>query len=221
MLKAIIFDNDGVLVDSEPLHHLAEQATVAQLGYEITEQDFMQYVGVSSKIMLTGWIEKFQLNITLEELGEIHEKNLMRQFKTNLQPTSGIIELLNNLKKQPLKLAVASSSTGKLVRTGLEKVGFYDHFETIVCGDEVEEAKPDPIIYLKTAGRLNVQPDECIVIEDSFPGVTAARAAGMFCIGYKNANSGDQDLSRANYIITHFDELTNGKLKEIYNSLFI
>jgi len=218
MIKAIIFDNDGVLVDSEPLHHAAEKETLASFGLEITQEDFLQYVGVSSKNMINDWIQKYGLNTTFEEISKIHDQNLIRRFEAHLQPMPGIMELLEYIKQKPLKLAVASSSSQELVKTGLDKLGIYELFETVVCGDQVEVAKPDPAIFLKTAQRLEVQPQKCLVIEDSHAGVTAAKAAGMVCIGYKNTHSGNQDLSKADYIITTFDELKNSTLKAILGS---
>lgn len=216
MIKAIIFDNDGVLVDSEPLHHTAEKETMAKYGVDITEKDFMKYVGVSTEKMINDWIQEFNLNVTFDEIANLHQRNLIRQFKAHLQPTPGSLDFLCYLKNQALKLAVASSSSHALVKTGLNKLDIYNLFETVVTAEEVEEAKPHPAIFFEVAQRLGMQPAECLVIEDSYAGVTAAKAAGMLCIGYKNTHSGDQNLSEADYIITHFDELKNGKLMEIF-----
>ncbi|MBN1352467.1 HAD family phosphatase [candidate division KSB1 bacterium] len=217
MLEAIIFDNDGVLVDSEPLHHVAEIQTVAAYGYKLEPADFMRYVGVSTEIMLRDWIDQFNLDATVEELGERHQENLIHQFEANLLVMPGIPELLADLSGHSQKIAVASSSTRILVQTGLQKLGLWDYFDAIVCGDDVQRTKPDPMIYFEVARLLELPPAACIVIEDSFTGVTAAKAAGMCCIGYQSANSGQQDLSQADYLITRFDELRNGKLPDIFN----
>jgi HAD superfamily hydrolase (TIGR01509 family) len=208
MFQAVIFDNDGVLVDSEPLHHRAEAATMRHFGAEINADDFKAYVGLSMAKMLGDWIDKFKIKASIEEMIRFHEANLQNIFQEEVQPTPHVLPLVHHLRQKNYLLAVASSSTRALVELGLRKLGILSLFNSVLCGDEISHLKPDPSIYLKTADRLQVAPANCLVIEDSHVGVIAAKAAGMFCVGYRNANSGNQDLSLADLIISDFRDLT-------------
>lgn len=207
MFQAVIFDNDGVLVDSEPLHHRAEAATLRHFGVELEEDFFKAYVGVSMRQMLADCIGKFRITAPIDAMIQFHEKNLLKIFQAEVTPTPHVLPLLDYLHAKNYRLAVASSSNRVLVEVGLRKLGILERFESILCGNEITHLKPNPEIYLTTAARIQVAPADCLVIEDSSVGVKAAKAAGMFCVGYRNENSGNQDLSPADRIITDFREL--------------
>lgn len=209
MIEAVIFDNDGVLVDSEPLHHLAETQTLAQFNIDFTEEDFKKYVGIGWHKMLSDWIVTYNLPTTTEKLREIHERNLINAFEKYVEQTPNVEKFIIALKNKNYKLGVASSSSRVLVETGLRKTRLLHYFDLVVCSDNVKNTKPDPEIYLLTADRLGISPEKCFVIEDSSTGVKAAKAAGMQCGGYQNPNSGNQDLSRADVIFKDFFELQN------------
>lgn len=216
MIRAIIFDNDGVLVDSEPLHHRAEAATMRHYGAEIDEEDFKAYVGMSMARMLKDWIEKFQIKADIDEMIQFHESNLRKIFQEEVRPTPHVLQLVEYLRGKNYQMAVASSSSRGLVEVGLRKLGIFLLFDSILCGDEVTHLKPNPSIYLQTAKRLAVKPQDCLVIEDSNVGVRAAKAARMRCVGYRNASSGNQDLSQADVIISDFrDLIQNGNLFQL------
>src|SRR5690606_3322721 len=110
---------------------------------------------------------------------------------------------------------LASSSPVKLINIIVDRLEIRHHFDYLVSGEEVERGKPFPDIFLKVAELYNIEPSDSLVIEDSHNGVLAAKAAGMTCIGYKNLNSGNQDLTKADIVIGHFDELSDKVLKEL------
>ena len=118
-----------------------------------------------------------------------------------LEPVTGIPGLLAEIKDAGLKLGLASSSGRDFIEIVLTKLDILDYFDVIVSGEEVEKSKPDPDIFLKTAGNLGVNPEDCLVIEDSRHGVKAAILAGMKCIGFRNPNSGTHDLSLADAVV--------------------
>lgn len=207
MIKAILFDNDGVIVDSEPLHQQAEKQTMAEFGVQITEADFIDYVGIGAKKMFGDWIAKYNINIAVEVLIPAHEKNLIKIFQENVVPTPNVVKFIQQLVKENYLLAVASSSARALVEVGLKKYDLLRYFRAVVCGDEVEQTKPAPDIFLRAAEKLDVLPEHCLVIEDSNAGIRAAKAAGMQSAGYQNENSGKQDLSLADVVIADFFEL--------------
>jgi HAD superfamily hydrolase (TIGR01509 family) len=207
MVKAVIFDNDGVLVDSEPLHHVAEKRTLARYGVDLNEEEFSLNVGIGWHKMLCEWIKKFNLPVTPDELQKIHEQNLVNIFLEQVEPTPNVIQFIENLLEDGYRLGVASSSSRIVVDTGLKKSNMLRYFETIVCSEDVKRTKPDPEIYLLAARQLGAKPAECFVIEDSSTGIKAAKAAGMICAGYRNENSGEQNLTQADLIFEDFRDL--------------
>jgi HAD superfamily hydrolase (TIGR01509 family) len=192
---------DGVLVDSEPLHILAERKTLASFDLEIHDAEFQAYMGSTAKIMLGDMIRKHNLETTLDSLYPIHLKNLLNLYREKVHPIPGIPQLLMDFRNRDYPMAVASSSDQVLIRTVLEKFQWDSYFNAVVSGEEMERVKPYPDIFLEAARRLKAHPSQCVVIEDSTNGVRAAKAAGMRCIGFKSPNSHNQDLAEADGIV--------------------
>ena len=206
MIKAFIFDMDGVIVDSEPLHFELNRRILRDFGLEIPDEVFHNYVGITNEEMWTDFIERYRLNTTIKEL-QAKEDLLKKEVFKDLQPIKGIPELLANLKRDGIAIGLASSSSREFIEMVLEKLGIRHYFQAIVSGRELTRSKPDPEIFLRTAALLNVEPADCLVLEDSKHGVEAAKRAGMKCIGYQNPNSGPQDLSRADKIVHTLENL--------------
>ncbi|HHE37130.1 MAG TPA: HAD family phosphatase [Candidatus Cloacimonetes bacterium] len=226
--KAIIFDMDGVILNSEPIYYEVQMKFFRELGINISADEYSTFVGLSQTEMWKRILKKFdstsirQLTDGVEyNFSTLNKINLLEELITknnklnyqhfskleNLKPTPNLIDFINELKNKNIKLAVASSTTKKLVDLILEKLQIRHFFEVIVSGNEIKNGKPEPDIFLKTAELLKVKPEECIVIEDSFNGVKAAKSAGMKCIGFQKFNSGEQDLSDADLIVNEFNEL--------------
>jgi len=200
-IHAVIFDMDGVLVDSEFLHIKAEKKTFSPYGIELSKEEINTYMGMGVKMMLKSLIQKYSLPLTGEALFRIHEKNLSEIFQEELEMMPGAMEIISYLKNRKIKLALASSSSLYLINLILQKMHLKSIFDVVLSGEEVANGKPFPDIFIKTAELLNVQPDRCVVIEDSKNGVTAAKNAGMLCIGFKSPNSKNQDINRSDYIV--------------------
>ena len=207
MIKAVIFDLDGVMVDSERVHIEAEKQTMLKYGVRISSEELRRYTGTTARFMFTELVEKYKLNTTFEKIFSEKEEILFKLMEKNVQPTKGIIELLEKLKRENIKLAIASSSHKRLITYVLEKLNIVDLFDSIVSSEDVIYGKPNPEIFLRAANELNVNPVECSVIEDSKLGVEAAKSAGMKCVGYRNPDSGNQDLSKADVVIDNFSAL--------------
>ena len=212
MRKAVIFDMDGVIAETEHAHIVAEKQTMLRYGIEISEDELHEYTGTTAKVMFTSLIEKYKLNTTFDRIFKEKEEILFRLLEEDVQPTKGVIDLLRKLKKMKIKLAVASSSHKRMIEYVLKKLKIIDLFDSIVGAEDIDRSKPDPEIFLISAKRLNVKPEECTVVEDSKLGVEAAKKAGMKCLGYVNPSSGKQDLSKADFVADDFCKLDIQKL---------
>lgn len=206
--EAVIFDMDGVLIDSEPLHFSAAITLLKRLHVETSEEYHNKYVGCSDPVKWKKIKNEFNIKSSLQEILDMSvstKLELLRQ--TDCNPIEGIPELLKSLYVRNIPVAVASSSPGKFIKEVINKIRIEKYIKTWVSGENVEKSKPEPDIFLKTAELLQVNPRGCVVIEDSKNGVIAAKKAGMRCIGFKNINSGRQDLSKADIIVDKIKDI--------------
>jgi HAD superfamily hydrolase (TIGR01509 family) len=211
MIKAVIFDMDGVIIDSEPKHIKFEQELFHSLGAAVNRKEHLRFIGTTSQYMWDCIKRKYKLEQTVDELVRL-DRDKYFEFLINddsLAPISGVNELIAKLKKDNLKLAIASSSPIEVIKYVISKLGLAEYFDLVVTGDYVTRSKPYPDIFLYAAEKLSIEPINCLVIEDSENGVNAAKNADMKCLGFKNLNSGNQDLSRADMIIENFNEFNN------------
>lgn len=201
-MKAVIFDLDGVIIDSEPLYLEINIKTFKYFGIHASEEDFNHFVGMTDVGVYTTLKEKYQVPYTIEEMLDYHSELVWDTFyHLEAEPIEGIRELLQTLKDHHVPTAIASSSPKKIIEVIIHKFKLADYFQLIVSGQEVAQGKPAPDIFLETAKRLTISPADCVVIEDSKNGSIAAKKAGMKCIGFQNLNSGNQDLSNADVIV--------------------
>lgn len=184
MLKAIIFDMDGVLVDSEPFIREAAVNMFAERGVTVQPEDFLPFTGAGEDRFIGGVAEKYDVALdperdkdrTYEIYGEI--------AKGKLHPLPGVHDFIDRARSKGLKLAVASAADKVKVEINLREMGLSrEIFDAVVTGSDVTHKKPDPEIFLKAAELMGMQPAECLVAEDAMNGIKAARAAGMRCLG--------------------------------------
>ncbi|WP_149096374.1 HAD family hydrolase [Paenibacillus terrae] len=206
-VKAVIFDMDGVLVDSEPIYFEIERSSFAHFGASMTEKEHHTYVGVTLESMWRQVLDRHQLTNTVEEALSYHRKNVMQTMVAHesLVAIDGLERWLDWLQDREIPVAVASSSPRELIDLIMEKTGLGRYFDIRITGEEVSQGKPAPDIFLYAAEQLGIAPAHCIVIEDSRNGVQAAKSAGM--LGFHNPGSGRQDLSRADRRIISYDDL--------------
>ncbi len=220
MIKAVIFDMDGVIVDSEPIHIEAEKQTLLKYGVKITTEELRTYTGTTAEFEFNDLIKKYKLNTTAVTLFAEKEVVMFKLLEERTEPTRGVIDLIKSLKQQGFKLGIATSGHRKLAHYYLNKLGMAFFFDTVVCAEDITRSKPDPEIFLTAAKKLGVDPAECIVIEDAKLGIEAATRAGMKCIGYRNPNSGNQDLSKADFIIDEFTQLRKRSIITLYRKKY-
>jgi HAD superfamily hydrolase (TIGR01509 family) len=214
VLKAVIFDMDGVIVDSEPIHHRVERQLFEKYGLAISQEEHQTFIGVSTRDMWSQIKIKHKLQLPIDELVQLRDRFFLHELKRieTLPAVPHVLELIAELFHQKIKLILASSSAEDIIRYTLNKLKVIDKFDHLVSGENFKNSKPSPEIFLKAIQLAEVQADECIVIEDSFNGVTAAINAGIRVIGFRNPNTGSQDLSRANLIIDNFADLDFNRL---------
>ncbi|PQP81872.1 phosphatase [Paenibacillus sp. PCH8] len=208
-IQAVIFDMDGVLIDSEPIYFEIERSSFAHFGAMMTDEEHHSYVGVTLESMWQQVLDKHQLTTSMEDILAYHQHNVMKTMLAhpNLKAMPHVERWLSWLHEQHIPIAVASSSPRALIDLIMDKTGLGRYFELRMTGEEVALGKPAPDIFLVTAEMIGASPSNCLVIEDSRNGVQAAKSAGMRCIGYRNPGSGNQDLSKADLQISSYDEL--------------
>lgn len=217
MISAIIFDMDGVIVDSEPVHYDIETSVMTELGISITEKEYHAYVGRTAMDMWTDLIDRFKLDISVEEVIQKSRAMYHHRLHYTDQPHAidGTVALIKGLHEMGKKLVLASSSTLENIHLVIGKHQLSQYFDQIVGGDEVTCGKPDPEIFNLAATRVKTLPSQCLVIEDSRNGVAAAKAAGMRCIGFNNPSSPGQLLYDADLVVTDMSELTAHNIFDI------
>jgi len=210
MRKAVIFDMDGVLADSQPFHFEVDQAVLAACGHDVPLAVVQQYAGMSNPNRWAKYKADFALAKSVEALIALHVATIMARLDAaELQAIPGVHELLAMLKKRGLRLAVASSSSYDFIYKMLDKIGIRDAFTHIVSGEDMQNSKPAPDIFLHAAKMLDCATEDCVVVEDSASGVRASVAAGIACVGYRNLNSGVQDLTGADWVVEDFAALVD------------
>ena len=213
MISGVIFDMDGVIIDSEPMHYKVFMRYAKEtLGLDITGEEYNTFIGSTNTRIFTVLKEKYHLKAGVSKMVNEYDKNI-EEFLLSSQeiilPIKGVDILIDQLYKDNLRLAVASSAAKKRIDLVIAMFNMDKYFSVKISGEQVRQSKPAPDIFLLAAKTLGLEPEECVVIEDSKNGVAAAKAAGMKCIGYNNPHSGNQDISRADRIIHSFAELAH------------
>lgn len=205
MLKAIIFDMDGVLLDSEAAWPELEFERYSSLIHGWTREDHKKLTGLSLNDSYRMFVHEYGLNMTWKEYSGFYERSAEEVYchRANLIP--GVFELLKELKKRQIPMGLATSSPNYWLDMVFKRFPFLDYLDCVVGADEVGgRGKPSPDIYIEAVKRMNLSPSACISIEDSLNGVLSAVRAGLYSIGFRNGHNDHADLSRANEEIHGF-----------------
>lgn len=202
-IAAVVFDLDGVLVDSEPLHLRAANRVLERYGCAISEAEYIGYIGLGERATWKQWKRRYGLAPPVDELVAAHSAERCRAIAAGVEPIPGSVALARDLHAAAVPLAIASSSTRPVIDALLEALGVSALFPVRVSGEdpEVSRSKPAPDVYLAAARHLGVAPAACLAIEDSEPGVRAAVAAGMHCVAVPNRWTRHQDFSAADAVL--------------------
>ncbi|GGC91956.1 ABC transporter ATP-binding protein [Flavobacterium lutivivi] len=214
MIQTVIFDMDGVIVDTEPVHHYAYNQHFKQLNIEVSADMYAAFTGKSTKNIYTQLKETFDLKEDVQTLVEAKRKLFNEAFdsKKDLYLLDGVEELIKDLYNNGMQLVVASSSANETINKVFKRFDLDKYFKHKVSGEDFPKSKPDPAIFLQAAKIAQTSTENCIIIEDSTNGIKGANAAGIFCIGYKSFHSKGQDYTTANMVISSFDELSFEKI---------
>lgn len=209
--EAVIFDMDGVLVDSEPFYVQVEQQMFARVGAKVSHDEHLNYQGTATDRMWEIVKEKHGLTETVKELVEMTNSIVTPYFQNleTIEPMQGVTELIIKLSKNNIPLAVASSSFPDVIEIILQKTGLKKFFQVVVDSQMAGSSKPAPDIFLLTAKKLGVQPEKCLVVEDSTNGIKAAKTAGMFCIAFAGPGTEHQNQHQADWIISDYKKLNS------------
>lgn len=215
MIKAVIFDLDGVILDSEPIMDLILIQFFDEMKIKFNADIIKNFRGGSSEAF---WKELKKIYSLPNTVGYYVEERLDRTIKyykqNGIKPIEGVTLLIEAFKKNKLRIALATSAAHERMQVSLNLLDLERHFEVIVSSKFVMNTKPDPEIYIYTCKSLKLNPENCLVIEDSKNGVTAAKKAGMLCVGFDQ--KGDQDLSKADIIVHDFKENSRNIIFEFF-----
>ena len=219
-LKAVLFDMDGVIVDTEPLHHKAWYKTYEDFHVNMTDEIYESFTGQATKYVCDQVIEIFNLDISTDEL--IHRKRKYFKYffdndtEFNLLP--GVKNLIEDLYNNNVTLILASSASMNTINWVFEKFKLNPFFKDKISGAELKASKPHPEIFEKAAQMANAPISNCIVIEDSTNGILAAKRADIFTIGYNSKHSKNQDYTLADFVINDFSEVNYKKMNKFVAS---
>jgi len=208
---------DGVIVDTEPVHHYAYNQHFKLLNIEVNAEMYASFTGNSTKNIFERLKIQFNLDEDVATLVET-KRNLFNDAfdnKEDLYLLDGVEDLIKDLYDNGMQLVLASSSATVTINRVFNRFGLHKYFTHIVSGEDFPKSKPHPAIFLKAAELANTPVDNCIVIEDSTNGIMAAKAAGIYCVGYDSFHSKLQDYSLADVVITDFKELSYRKIKNL------
>lgn len=216
MVKAIIFDLDGVIIDSAELHKQSAAIVFRSIGLERASGDLSQLMGMRDQDIFHILKAKYRLSPLHENLVKKRIQIFLRLAASKLTLKKGVLQLLPRLRRR-VKLAVTTSSAREIWQFADKKFNLSRFFDVVVTGDDSKKGKPDPEPYLKTCERLGVDPKDCIVIEDAVAGVRAAKQAGAKCIAIAQGSS-RAAFWEADYVVGSLAEIDQGVLDRLMNN---
>lgn len=208
---------DGVIVDTEPVHHFAYQQHFKQLNIDVSPEMYASFTGNSTKNIYERLKSVYGLKEDVLDLVEV-KRNLFNDAfdqKEDLFLLDGVEELIQELHQNGMQLILASSSANVTIQRIFNRFDLDQYFTHKVSGEDFPKSKPHPAIFQKAAELAQTSVEHCIVIEDSTNGIMAAKAAGIYCVGYDSFHSKMQDYSLADKVISHFNELSFEKIRYI------
>lgn len=198
-IKAVIFDMDGVIFDTEMVYLKVWSEVFEKYGYKMTKEIYSSVLGTGRENVKKVFLSKFGSNLPIDDMYIEKDKNLAKEIEKGVPLKHGVCEILEYLKENNFKIALATSALSERVFKQLKQANIESFFNAIVCRDEVKETKPNPDIFLKAADKLSISPEQCIVIEDSNAGIEAAFNASMIPIHVVDLKKADEKILSSAY----------------------
>jgi beta-phosphoglucomutase len=213
---AVIFDMDGVICHTNPYHSKAFREFFSRRDLAPTDEEFAQHMfGKSNSYILSHFLQRVVEGDELLRM-EDEKESLFRQiYEPFIEPIEGIVGFIGDLNRHDVRLGVATSAPFANLELILSKVPIRAHLGSVMASENVKRHKPDPEVYLTSAKNLGVTPDQCIVFEDSFSGVTAALNAGMRVVGVLSSHSADE-LPPCHLYVENYKDLSFSKIQELF-----
>lgn len=205
--KAVLFDMDGVIFNTEDLAHNVFAKLSLEYGTKFEEADHKAILGTAQSIWSNYFVEKWQLSISSEEFASLFWLLLRKEADLNLNMMPGFLKFIQELRENSVSTALVTSTPRVNADPLLKKFVLHELFDVIVTGEEIHHGKPSPEPYLLAVQRLNLDSRECAVIEDAISGVKSAKAAGCYVIAIPTVHAFGLDYSEADKVIQNFDEL--------------
>jgi len=217
MLKAVLFDMDGVIVDTEPLHRKAYFKMFSEMNINVSEEMYTGFTGQATLNICNALVDHFQLSEAPETLVKCKRKHFKELFDTDdtLQLLDGVLDLIKDYYNNGLTLVLASSASMPNINRIFKRFNLDQYFVAKLSGADLKKSKPHPEIFINAAEAAGQAREHCMVIEDSSNGIKAANDAGIFVAGYDSKHSTDQDYSNANVVVSSFQELAYHQVKAI------
>lgn len=208
MYKAVLFDMDGVIFDTERILMKCWIEAGKKFGLDISNEHLSKFRGTTANVGEKIFREMFGNDYNFFEIRKLREELKDKYIEENKIPVKNTIEeFLKYLKQKGIKRAIATSSSEDIAKKYLEMVGFIDYFDVIICGDMIEKSKPEPDIYLKALEKLNLKPEDAVVFEDSRNGILAGYSAGCDVIMVVDIDESYQDIEdKIIFKIYNYDE---------------
>jgi len=206
LLRAVVFDLDGVIWDGEPLYHEAFNLVLAPYGHTVTDADYAGIIGLSVEAAWGRVRERFSLTESPSVFYSVYNEAVLDLLKKATQPLPGVRELLAELKRRGIPVGLASASLRQWVDATLAGLRLEDAFDVTVSASEVQRSKPAPDLYRAAAERLGVAPDQCLAVEDTAAGIASAKAAGMFAVQIRASSTALPPLQGADFILEDYSQ---------------
>ena len=207
-IEAVVFDMDGVLIDSEPMWREVEREVFASVGIELTDEDLYPTMGVRVADVVERWYRRQPWSEpSRERVAETIVDDVARAVRERGVLLDGALGAVDRVLSLGLGVALASSSPMPLILAVISLDGLAERFDVVVSGEDEELGKPDPAVYLSAARRLDVPPERCLAVEDSINGVRAAKAAGMLCVAVPAVGGHDDIPTEADLVLGSIGEL--------------
>ncbi|WP_203256783.1 HAD family hydrolase [Hyunsoonleella ulvae] len=221
MLKAVIFDMDGVIIDSEPMHRKAYHDMFKDIGIDVSTELYESFTGQSTINICKKLCDYFNLNESPEALVALKRKHYKQFFDTDsdLDLIDGVLDLIKNYHNNGLTLVLGSSASMSGINMIFNRFDLNQYFKAKLSGADLKQSKPHPEIFVKAAEASGFDATECMVIEDSTNGIQAAKSAGIYCVGYDSFHSKNQDYSNADKVISDFKAIYFEKIVEDFKNV--